>query len=184
MLTSTRRRITLLDLLMLIAATAVGLTLLRISIKGMQDLPLARSAGALAASRITAGQTYASCFLAPWSLALLALDLRGSRTSLQRAERGPGFIACAAATTGVALYLVACSIQFAMGRLSLSPAALWRITSAFVNSAALMVAGAWLSLVLDSRWRAETNWIGWAGRVVGFGWIGCHLLTWLRIAVF
>jgi hypothetical protein len=184
MSTSTRRRITLLDLLTLIAATAVGLALLRISIKGMQDWPTAVSAGALAASRIGAGQTYASCLLAPWSLALLALDLRGSRTSPRRAARGPGFIACAAATAGVALYLVACSIQFATGRLSLSPAAVSRITGVFDTYAALVVAGAWLSLVLDSRWRAETNWIGWAGRVVGIGWIGCHLLTWLRIAVF
>ena len=37
MSTSARRRITLLDLLALIAATAVGFALLRISMKGIQD---------------------------------------------------------------------------------------------------------------------------------------------------
>jgi hypothetical protein len=181
MSTPTRRGITLLDLLTLIAATAVGLALLRISISGIRDRPLARSAGALIQSRITAGETYAACFLAPWSLALLALNLRGPRASSHRVAWGPGFIACAAATTGVALYVALCSMQFAMGKLWLSPAALSRIMGVFDHYSAPMVAGAWLSLVLDSRWRTETNWIGWAGRVVGIGWIGIFLLGWLRV---
>src|SRR5215213_5004027 len=152
MSTPTRRSITLLDILTLIGATAVGLALLRVSISGMRDRPLSRSAGALTQIRITAGQINAACFLAPWSLALWALNLWGPKASSHRVARGPGFIACVAATTGVALIAAGSSMQFAMGKLVLSPAALSRITGAFENSAALMVAGAWLSLVLDSRW--------------------------------
>jgi hypothetical protein len=68
-----------------------------------------------------------------------------------------------------------------MGKLLLSPEALSRIAGGVHNYAALMVAGAWLSLVLESRWRRETNWIGWAGRIVGLGWIGVLLLGWLRV---
>jgi hypothetical protein len=181
MSTPTRRIVTLLDLLTLIAATAVGLALLRVSIAGMQDRPLARSAGALIQSRITTGQTYASCFLAPWSVALLALTIRAHRASFQQVERGPGFIACAAATCGVALYAALCSVQLTMGKLLLSPLAFSRITGALDNYAALMVAGAWLSMVLDSRWRSETDWIGWSGRIVGISWIGVFLLGWLRV---
>lgn len=181
MSTPTRRSITLLDVLALIGATAVGLALLRVSISGIRDRPPSRAAGALTQVRITAGQTYASCFLAPWSLALAALNLRGPRASSLRVARGPGFIACAAATTGVALYVALCSLQFAMGRLVLSPVALSRITGSFADSAALMVAGAWMSLVLDTRWRTEPNWIGWAGRVVGIGWMAIYLLGWLRV---
>jgi hypothetical protein len=175
--------ITLLDLLVLTAATALGLALMRAAIDGIQGRSLARSAGALIQSRMTAGQTYASCLLAPWSLALLALNLRAPRAPSQPVARGPGFVACVVATTGVALYIALCSLQFAMGKLLLSPEALSRIAGVFHNYAGLMVAGAWLSLVLESRWRSETNWIGWAGRIVGIGWIGVFLLGWLR-AVF
>jgi hypothetical protein len=103
MSTPTRRRITLLDGLMLIAATAVGLTLMRFSINGIRDHPLARSGGALIQSQITAGQTYASCFLAPWSPALLALHFRKAGAPSRRETWGPGFIACVAATTGLAV---------------------------------------------------------------------------------
>jgi hypothetical protein len=90
-------------------------------------------------------------------------------------------MACVAATIGVAVYVALCSIQLAMGKLQLSPVTLSRITAVFDNYAALMVAGAWLSLVLDSRWRPETNWIGWAGRAVGIAWIGVFLLGWIRV---
>src|SRR5262245_30715398 len=120
MSTISRRRMTLLDVLALIAATAMGLALMRVSVIGMRDRPLARSAGALIQSRITAGQTYASCFLAPWSLALLALTLRATGAPSRRDARGPGFIACAAATTGLAIYVAVCSMQFAMGKLALA----------------------------------------------------------------
>jgi hypothetical protein len=181
MSTPTRRIVTLFDLLTLIAATAVGLALVRISIDEIQVRILARSAGALIQSHITAGQAYASCFLAPWSLALLALNFRAPRASFQRVERGPGFMACAAATSGVALYVVLCSGQFAMKRLLFFPGAIWRITGTLNLYAALMVAGAWLSLLLDSRWRSETDWIGWAGRIVGISWIGVFLIGWLRV---
>ena len=90
-------------------------------------------------------------------------------------------MACVVATSGVALYVALCAMQLAMRKLVLSPVALSRITGTFDIYAALMVAGAWLSLVLDSRWRRETDWLGWAGRIVGISWIGVFLLGWLRV---
>jgi hypothetical protein len=177
----TRRKLTLFDLLTLIAATAVGLALLRVSIDGMEDRVMAKSPGTLIQSRITACRTYASCFLAPWSVAILVLKLRTPRASSQRMEREPGFIACVAANSGVALYVILCLIQFAMGKLLFTPFAISRITWSLVNYAALMVTGAWLSLVLDSRWRSETDWVGVAGRIVGISWIGVFLLGWIRV---
>src|SRR4051794_32475455 len=183
--TPARRRLTLLDLLILIAATAAGLSLVRISLSGIAARPLARGAGALTTSYITAAQTYASCLLAAWSPALLALSLRGPRRAFRRVAREPGFIACAAATAGVAaLYSTVCLTQFAMGKLSLEPASLSRIMGTFAHHAPLMVAGAWLSLALGSRWRTESNWTGWAGRALGVGWIGLFLLGWLRVFTF
>lgn len=178
-----RRRITLFDLLVLIAATAVGLALLRVSMRGMEARPVANYSGALAASYITAIQAYASCLMATWSLALLGLSLRQPRASLRRLARGPGFLACAAATVGIALFLTVCLAQYSRGRLSLGPAAVSRITGTFHNQAALMIAGAWLALVLGSRWRSETGWPGRAGVFLGVGWMGLFLFGWLRVLV-
>jgi hypothetical protein len=178
-----RRRITLLDLLVLIAATAVGLVLLRVSMKGMEARPVARYSGALAASYITTIQTYTSCLMAPWSLALLGLNLRQPRASFRRIARGPGFVACVTATAGVALYLTVCLAQYSRGKLAFGPAAVSRITGTFHNQAALMVAGGWLALALGSRWRAETSWPGRGGLALGVGWIGLFLFGWLRILV-
>jgi hypothetical protein len=180
---STRRRITLLDLLILIAAFAAGLALLRISISGLGGRALSRRPGALTASYITMGQTYASCFLPPLSLAVLALSLLEPRASFRRLARTPGFIACAAAITAVILYSVVSALQIALGKLLLDPANLSRIMMGFAHHAPLMIAGGWLSLALAARWRAETSWVGWAGRILGFAWIGIFLVGWIRVFI-
>jgi hypothetical protein len=184
MVTSARRRLTLFDLLILTGATAVGFSLVRVSIGGIASRPLARSAGALATSYITAAQTYAACLLASWSPALFVLGLRAPRRPFRRIAREPGFVACAAATAGLALYSAVCLTQYAVGKLQLDPATVSRITGAFTNYGSLMVAGAWLSLALGSRWRPESNWIGCAGRALGIAWIGLFLLGWLRVFTF
>jgi hypothetical protein len=178
---STRRRITLADLLILIAATAVGLALLRVCIRGIGAQTLSRRPGSVTLSYITTAETYASALLTPWTFALLVLSLRGPSLSFHRLARGPGFIACAAATTGVALYLTVCLTQSAIGKLTLDASSVWKITATFRLYASLMVAGSWLSLALGARWRAETNWVGWAGRILGIGWIGLFLFGLLRI---
>jgi hypothetical protein len=180
---ATRRRITLLDLLILIAATGAGLALQRICIRGLEAQTLSRRPGALTISYITASVTYASALLAPWSLALIILSLRGPRPTFHRLARGPGFIACAAATSGITLYLTVCLAQSAMGKLTFNAASTWRITETFAIYASLMVAGSWLTLALGARWRMETNWVGWAGRALGIGWISLLLLGFLRIFV-
>jgi hypothetical protein len=44
---SLRRRITLFDFLVVIAATAVGLAMLRVAVRGLEDRPTARAPGAV-----------------------------------------------------------------------------------------------------------------------------------------
>jgi hypothetical protein len=170
---------TLFDLLALIAATAAGLALVRICKSGLASMTLASAPGALARSRVTADVTYASCLLGPWSVALLALHLRGPRASLRRVARGPGFVACAAATAAIALYSAECAIQFGFGKLTLNPASMWRITRSFAHYAPLMIEGAWLCLALGKRWFTETSWVGWARRGLGIGWIGVQVFEFL-----
>lgn len=181
--TRQRRTVTLLDLLILIAATAAGLVLLRISVSGIRARTLSRSSGALIASYLTTIQVYPSCFLPPFGLAIMALSFRGRTESIPKVVRRPGFIGCTVATAGVVAYSVVCSAQIALGKLSFDPAALSRVTSVFTLYAPLMIAGAWLSLALCGRWRAETNWVGWAGRIVSIAWIGLFLFGWARAFV-
>jgi hypothetical protein len=183
MTASARRRLTLFDLLVLIAATSLGLALFRISRSGIAARPVAAYAGALAASYITVAQTYASCFLTPWSAAILALSLRQPRASFRRVAQGPGFIACATATVGAVLFTTLSVAQYAVGRQSFDPANASRIISALGSYTSLMVAGGWMALGLASAWRAETSWIGWAGRLLGVSWIGLFLIGWLRAFV-
>ncbi len=180
---STRRRITLLDLLILIAATALGLALLRICMSGLRAQTLSRRPGSLAISYITAAETYASALMAPWSVALLVLSLREPRPPVHRLARRQGFIACAAPTTGLVLCLTLHLTQSAMVKLTLDAGSIWRITDTFAIYASLMVGGAWLAFSLGARWRNETNWVGWAGRILGIGWISLLLFGFLRICV-
>jgi hypothetical protein len=122
-----------------------------------------------------AGQTYAPCLLAPWSLGILALSFRDSCSASGPSARTPGFIACASATAGIVLYSALCLLQYTLGRLPLDPANVSRITSSFALYAPLMIAGAWLSLALDSRWRPEATWVGWSGPVLGIVWLSVYL---------
>jgi hypothetical protein len=40
-----------------------------------------------------------------------------------------------------------------------------------ITRGATAVGVAWLALALSGRWESETSWVGWFGRVLGFGWI-------------
>jgi hypothetical protein len=181
---SSRRRITLLDLLILVAATAVGLALLRVCMSVLTTETLSNQPGALIRSYIIRAESYAVALLAPWSVALLVLSLRRPRLPFARLARGPGFIACAAATSGMAIHLTLCLAQFLrIGRPTLNAVSAWSITHEFVNNASMMIAGSWLTLALGARWRRETNWVGWAGRILGLGWIGLFLLRCARAVV-
>jgi hypothetical protein len=81
----------------------------------------------------------------------------------------------------VLFYSTLCIGQYAVGRLSLEPASVSRIVATFPFHASLLIAGAWMSLALAARWRRETTWVGWAGRMLGIVWIALHLVGNLRI---
>ena len=175
---SIRRRITLLDLLILIAATGRARLCgcLRYCISGLDahEILSRRPGRQNRELHYKGAETYASTLLSPWSFALLVLSLRPPRPPYRRIARDPGFIACAAATAGVVLYLALCSMQIAFGKLAINPGSIWRIALGFANSASLMVAGSWLSLALGGRWRMEPSWLGWAGGILGIAWLGLY----------
>jgi hypothetical protein len=186
--TPIRRRITLLDLMMLSAATAVGLAPLQFGW-------LRKAAGAWNfAGPIIPGQksgypskTWLLPFaeraapvlpcLAAWTGAYLVTRLHGPRPGRRRLVMQPGFVAAVAAlsTLTIESILLFGSAAFD-GRFDwASPA---RVGEFVANAIILLahhagwaVAVSWLTLVLTGRWRGEPSWVDRWGRVLGCAWI-------------
>lgn len=173
---SSRRRITLLDLMALIAATAAGLAPLRLA-------PEVRSAiAAMIPGPFTRlafqAKLAATPLLACWSLALLALGLVGSRAPRRRLARRPGFLLNLAAVAGL---IYAGAIQ-AVDTLARSGS----IAGSFIDVAGttipqcggMVVVGALLPLELGRRCRPEPTWLDRLSWTVGIIWVVLVPFTW------
>jgi len=194
------RRPTLIDVMVLIAASAVGFAWLREPLpNGFRDIltviptygwygeiilrgivmPLARAAG---------------YWLTPFTLALLALRLRGPRPRWRRLLRQPGTVATLAALLTIACELLIILVPSVLGAAWESrgvgfPIACLRRCQALQTSGVfgqsylfptpgLVVLVSWIALCLDGRWRGEASWIDRAGRLVGIGWVAAFGLVW------
>ncbi|HEX8201705.1 MAG TPA: hypothetical protein VF590_14580 [Isosphaeraceae bacterium] len=180
---SPRRPFTVLDAILLVAATATGLSILREThgdlwrheVMNFRGKPV----GKAVLNGIVALNWFVICFAQPWTVALLALRLRRPRPPLRRLARQPGMVAGAAVSLVLAVFAAAGALRVALGSSSssawadfVSDFALW--VEAFVPGSA--VAGAWLTLGLGRRWRPEPSWIDRAGRIVGLFWLAQILL--------
>lgn len=181
------RKFTLMDLMILVAATAFGFGLIRwsrIDFAGFFQLdPRDRPFPLRYFSRLAAhGVGYTMVpFLAPWTLGMLLIRLRRPRPERRRLFRQPGAAALAAAT----LALVAEAVWFAGDSLHRTqPMMLMVAFSGWSHFCAFAVAGAWLTLALSGRWRGERGWIDRSGTWLGAAWIGFLLIRWTRDIVF
>jgi len=175
-----RRRFTLLDCAILIAATGVGLALLRVCLDGFPYRSPARSPQAALQIRMTWIVTAVSVFLCCWTIALLALGLWPPRAPFRRLARQPGFVASADATVGIAAHLTVWTIELTLGHIVFDARNVSRIVGGFEIYASPMVAGAWLSFLLSGRWKPVATWVDWAGRVIGSAWIALLLVSHAR----
>ncbi|WP_165228102.1 hypothetical protein [Aquisphaera insulae] len=135
--------------------------------------------------------------LAIGTMAALAITMRPPRPSIRRLARKPGAAACMAALA--ALVVIACwlGITRATGRVVTfddhatipghdgdwdfpGSAFSGRFLVLYGDRVGFAVAGAWLSLRLAGRWRAEPTWIDRLGRIMGWLWIGLAAVLWLR----
>jgi hypothetical protein len=193
------------DALIAIAATAIGLTWARDDWEWIRGFgPPKKGWGDLLATRATAydwtrsaasSAIHVGAALAcSWGVALLAIRRnRIPRLPLWRARR-PGAVACLAATSVLALLLIAQSIRpyrdalhISIGRYGefraittgpygggrrvgdLDP--LLNTLLQVPRVAGFVVAGAWIALGIAGRWRPEAGWIDRLGRAVGVFWI-------------
>ena len=179
------RPFTVLDAMILVAATAGGLCWLD---ENALDNIRAAWRGEIAPTpawleysglgvRVAAPAWFA------WTVALGLLRLRAPRPPLRRLRRQPGLLAAA---TIVGLFLLLCGCNWgqslwslAEGRLDdgfpwnpFSPNLAWQLL--FFGPTAVI--GGWLTLFLSGRWRPEPGWIDRSARFLGWGWIACVVL--------
>jgi hypothetical protein len=185
------RKFSILDAMVLVAATAVGLAFLRASVGDFSELG-ARMQDSV---RVLAGPLdhwgawglaiYSTCVQAAalsipfgwaWSVAILLLRLRRPRPRRRRLACQPGAIACySAAITLVPAITRVVGVALMSGMSSGFREMLdWVVGTWFVFVPALAgfaVIGSWATLLLGRRWRPEPSWIDRAGRVLGVYWI-------------
>jgi hypothetical protein len=182
MLIPPRRRLTMLDILVLVAATAVGLASARLYPAG-QDL---RDSTHPLNDRIIYSIYLASNvtvpFLLAWSVADLILCFRGPRLPLRRLARQPGAIAAFVATA-VGVFHLAMDIASVASHPRYAMPFVARVKMMICNVPMVIapgVFGAWMTLALCGLWRADRSWLDRFGRVLGLAWIGLSLALYAR----
>ncbi len=185
MSTTERRRITVFDLMVLTAATAIGLSLVQFGwprqavVAGFVPWPV-RPGGYPSKTWMLPLAERAVPFLpclAAWTGAFLVTRLRGHRPRRRRLILQPGLVAAVAAlsilTIESVLLIGSAKID---GRLGwASP----EMVATFVANAVVLlahhtgwaVAVSWFTLVLIGRWRPEPSWVDRWGRALGCTWI-------------
>lgn len=193
-----RRRITLSDVMLLVAATALGMALAQFGWPRSVSDPLglwlrwpaipsgypSRNWVVPAAERLA---PILPC-LAAWTGAFLATRLSAPRPRRRRLVVQPGFVGAVAALSVLAIessLLVGSSwIDGRFGRFGW-PGALAEFaanaTVLLAHHAGWAVAVSWLTLVLVGRWRPEPSWVDRWGRLLGFAWIAVGPLASLLI---
>jgi hypothetical protein len=154
--------------------------------------PLYRSVRSVAATGLYVMTGVAS----PWAVYLLYRSRRPGRTWRFGRVRRPGSVACLAVTIVLIFELLHATASLDRWQrrlnvvhrsdlqaveiryLSIRPRSLRERDDPFFNMlngmpqyAGLLVAGAWLTLLLAGAWRPEPTWVDRAGRALGVFWI-------------
>jgi hypothetical protein len=182
---TTERRLNLVDGMIIVAATALGLAMSRARMTGLMTTrsPLFAPPGPWAkglALAILDGLEASVPVLLTTTLAILAIRLRRPRPALLRLGREPGFVACVVAVPAILLCVVsAIPLVWARGASFAQGFSLLDYTP----EGGFAVTGAWLALAVGRRWRPQPHWVDRLGRLVGIGWIGANGLHWLGLVL-
>lgn len=174
---TTNRRMTLLDALVLVAATGVMLWMYR-DLFDREDIPTSLRTFE---DIIGAANWLSSLFpcATAWTMALLVLSLRGPRPPLRKLSRQPGFVALLTASViilvGIPVGVISeCSFYAATGHsiatIDWNDAGLYHLGS-LPKMISFAIAAAWIVLAICGRWRANAHWIDRLGRATGVFWI-------------
>lgn len=162
------RRFTLLDAMLLTAATAVGLSVSRFLEPDLHPVDLLRDIRSLAG--------FLAPILACWVVAWFVIRFRGPRPRFRRLVRQPGMVGCLAAAGVLAIrwghepfvmLLTGRTLGFFMSEKG------WP-AHYFVGPAVL---AAWMTLALGGRTRPARGWIDRLGWSIGWTWVALLLMT-------
>lgn len=177
-MTSSTRRFTILDAMLLVAAVASGIAVERAT---DYDLHARLVRGRTRGGEIVAVLDYAQSKYLPFAMtgtiALMASRLIPPRASFPRLARQPGAVACFVATLTISILAawVASVHLFRPGRYH-RPFGLW----GYCLYVSFAVISGWSCLALSGRWRAEPSWVDRAGRLIGMVWIGSLIIVFSR----
>jgi hypothetical protein len=185
MSTAPRRPITVFDLMVLTAATAIGLSAVQFTLWGYTlsaghfTRPLWQPRYPSKAWMLPVAERvvpFLPC-LAAWTGAFLVTRLRGPRPRPRRLVLQPGFVGAVAALSILAieslLLFGSATIDGQFGRSSPYMIATFVVNGVVLQAhhAGWAVAVSWCTLALTGRWRPEPSWVDRWGRVLGCTWI-------------
>ena len=173
----------MLDLLVLIAATAAGFGAIR-ALAPDNEVFVAPYSPTTPPTWINRGAVTASnwaLYLAPlvaaWTMGTLILRLRRPRPRFRRLALQPGWVACCAAAVGIGVGVVMTAIGIA-GRYGVM-----QYFELVTYPVGVAVAAAWTHLAVSGRWRPERSWVDRMGRVMGIVWLAMIPLLWGRYSL-
>lgn len=181
MLDPSRRRLSLSDTSILIAATAFGLVIVRyfftVDLWALRPAPVDRFERIMRI--LTVAMHLASPVLVALSLAAFAIDLRPPRPPLRRLAREPGFVAMAVVSLTTSYFLVHFAAR-ECGSYDSTPPMHWtNLSWVFANlfvGLGWNVAIAWFVLALQGHWRPRSLFTGGIGAALGCTWIAAGIL--------
>ena len=187
------RKISLSDLMMLVAMTGLGLScyvfvddaLFRGQryIFGLFDRPLGGWDSIRVIERVKGVFGFLLPLLGAWALALPVLRLRKPRPAWRRLNRQPGFTACIAALAGMAFCAGVAGLAVLLrwwvdGQTQLGSRFWYRtpVLDDLIIYAGVSVAGVWATQIVTGRWRKSADWIDRLGRFLGGLWVAAALV--------
>ena len=150
------RKFTLGDIMLLVGATAVGMSQVRPILVGNR-----------VSDRLSDVAVGFTPILLGWTFAFFVIRLRGPRPPFRRLARQPGVSATFAATAMVAVWSAFIGVQSLLGK---SGEALDVLTFSPIGIGPAVL-GAWIALYLGRSGRPERGWIDRAGVAIGALWV-------------
>src|SRR4051794_14909421 len=192
-----RRTLTLADGMILIAASAVGLSIFGVVVTfvlegrlRLEEVLKAPQTGWSTGWVIVRPVQVIAPFIpfaAAWTVTVPILRMRAPRPPARRRLAQPGVVACYAALAGVVWAAIGLAGMLAADRLGAnsleSAPERWLfhfVVEELFAYIGLSVAASWVGVALAGRWRRSADWIDRFGRMLGVFWILTGLLWAVR----
>jgi hypothetical protein len=184
-MTPPTRRFTLRDAMILVAATAVGITWTRATVAAIRDrMPPAMLGPQTGLSYLVWWPPAAAPALMSASLAIAAILLRRPRGGGRRFPARPGAVACGVAVAALVIQalLVAAGMGLARvpgmtGGLATGDSPSWSAIARGLSDVGLAVIGAWLARASGPPPEGGSHWAEAAGRLLGAGWVALFVIV-------